>query len=121
MALCVCWMPLAALAVFAPNVPLTVLLISLGTAGHQGWSANLLTSVSDCYPTPAVATVIGIGQWLASFGGLLFSSLLTGFLVTHYGYVPVFMMFGSAHLIGFASVHFLMRDLRPIPEREVQG
>ena len=118
MALCVCWMPLAALAPFAPNVPLTVLLISLGTAGHQGWSANLLTSVSDVYPTRAVATVTGIGQWVASLGGLLFSSVLAGYIITHYGYVPVFLMLGTFHLIGFASIHFLMRDLRPIEQRE---
>ncbi len=114
MAVCVMWMPLAALAVFAPNIPLTVLLISLGTLGHQGWSANLFTSVSDVYPASAVATIIGIGQCLASFGGLLFSSLLPGFLITHFGYVPVFLILGTFHLIGFACLHLLMGDLRPL-------
>lgn len=107
MALCVVWMPFAALAVYAPNVPLTVMLISLGTMGHQGWSANLFTSVSDNFPASGVASVIGIGQALASVGGLLFSSLLPGYLITHFGYVPVFLMLGSFHWIGFACFHFL--------------
>jgi ACS family hexuronate transporter-like MFS transporter len=114
MAACVVWMPLAAMAVFAPNIQWTVLLISLGTMGHQGWSANLFTTVSDVYPSSSVATVIGIGQALASVGGLIFSSLLPGFLISHFGYTPVFLMLGTFHLAGFACVHWLMGDLRPI-------
>ena len=111
MAACVVWMPLAAMAVFAPNIPLTVFLMSLGTMGHQGWSANLFTSVSDVYPSTAVGSVIGIGQALASVGGILFSSLLPGFLVSHFGYAPVFVILGSFHLIGLACVHRLTGGL----------
>jgi ACS family hexuronate transporter-like MFS transporter len=45
MALCVVWMPVSALAPLAAGLPLAVLLISLGTMGHQGWSANLFTAL----------------------------------------------------------------------------
>ncbi|MEZ5351007.1 MAG: MFS transporter [Bryobacteraceae bacterium] len=114
MAACVVWMPLAALAVFAPNIPLTVFLISLGTMGHQGWSANLFTTVSDVYPATAVGSVIGIGQALASVGGIIFSSLLPGYLISHFGYAPVFVILGSFHLFGFACVHLLMGGLKPV-------
>lgn len=113
MAICVAFMPVAALAVFAPTIPLTVLLISLGTMGHQGWSANLFTSVSDAFPVSAVASVVGIGQAMASVGGLIFSSLLPGFLITHFGYVPVFLMLGTFHWIGFACFYLLMPGRTP--------
>jgi len=119
MAVCVALMPLAAMAVFAPSTVATVFLISLGTMGHQGWSANLFTTVSDVYPSSSVGTVIGIGQSVASVGGLLFSSLLPGFLVAHFGYAPVFVILGTFHWIGFACVHWLMGGLEPayaIPE-----
>jgi len=121
MGACVIWMPLAAMAVFAPNIPLTVLLISLGTSGHQGWSANLFTSVSDVFPASGVATVIGIGQCLASVGGLIFSSLLPGFLISHFGYAPVFLILGSFHLIGFACVHWMMGDMKALDGGGIGG
>ena len=38
-----------------------VLLISLGCAAHQSWSANLFTTVSDMFPKAATASIIGIG------------------------------------------------------------
>ncbi len=82
--------------------------------GLDTWSANLLNAVSDVYPSSAVGSVIGIGQSLASVGGLVFSSLLPGFLISLFGYTPVSLMLGTFHLAGFASVHWLMGDLRPI-------
>jgi ACS family hexuronate transporter-like MFS transporter len=80
-----------------------VFLISLGTMGHQGWSANLFTSVSDAFPSSAVGSVIGIGRALANGGGIPFSSLLPGYLITHFGYTPIFVIL----VAGFACVHWL--------------
>lgn len=114
MACCVVWLPVAALAVFAPSIPLAVFLFSLGTFGHQGWSANLLTTVSDVYPQAAVATVIGVGQCVASLGGLLFSSVFVGLLISRFGYTPVFLGLGTFHLLGLVCVHLLMGRLEPI-------
>ena len=38
-----------------------VVLIGLGCAAHQSWSANIFTTVSDMFPKGAIATVTGIG------------------------------------------------------------
>ena len=35
--------------------------IGLAAAGHQAWSANIFTIVSDVFPKKAVASVTGIG------------------------------------------------------------
>jgi MFS transporter, ACS family, hexuronate transporter len=114
MAACVIWMPLSAFAVFAPDIVTCVLLVSLGTMGHQGWSANLFTTVSDAFPGRSVATVVGLGQCLASFAGLLFSSLLPGYLIPLFGYAPIFLLLGTFHWIALAAVRFLiMPNARP--------
>jgi len=43
-----------------------VIIIGIGGAAHQAWSANIFTTVSDMFPKSAVATVTGIG---GLFGG----------------------------------------------------
>ena len=54
------------LVVRAPSLWGAVGLISLATAAHQGWSANLFTLVSDTFPRRAVASVVGIGGFAGS-------------------------------------------------------
>src|SRR6267142_1720861 len=43
-----------------------VALISVATAAHQGWSANLFTVASDLFPKRAVGSVVGLGGMLAA-------------------------------------------------------
>ena len=48
-------------------------IISLATAAHQAWSANLYTLPSDMFPRKAVGSVIGIGGTAGAIGGMIFS------------------------------------------------
>lgn len=48
-----------------------VLLIGIGAAAHQAWSANLFTTVSDMFPKKATASVVGIGGMAGGIGGFL--------------------------------------------------
>ncbi|MBN8729918.1 MAG: MFS transporter [Acidobacteria bacterium] len=112
MALCAVCMPIGALSVLAGNPVLAVVLISLATSGHQGWSANLYTTATDVFPKAASASVTGIGGCLGGLGGVIFSSLLPGYIVTHFGYTPIFLIMGSFHLIGLLVVHLLLGDMR---------
>ena len=48
-----------------------VLIIGIGTAAHQAWSANIFTTVSDMFPKKAVGSVIGIGGMAGAFGGIV--------------------------------------------------
>ena len=75
MGLCAGLMPVAALSVLAPSPILAIALVSIATAAHQGWSANLFTTTSDVFPKQAVASVVGIGGCCGGLGGVLFSSL----------------------------------------------
>jgi len=52
-----------------------VLLIGIGAAAHQAWSANLFTTVSDMFPKKATASVVGIGGMLGGLGGVIISKV----------------------------------------------
>jgi ACS family hexuronate transporter-like MFS transporter len=107
-------MPIAATAVLAPTAIYAVALASLATAAHQGWSANLFTTVSDIFPKQAVASLVGIGGCAGALGGFLFSAVIPGHVIAHFGYKPVFLVMGCFHLISLVLVHRLMRDMRKV-------
>jgi ACS family hexuronate transporter-like MFS transporter len=48
-----------------------VVIIGIGTAAHQAWSANIFTTVSDMFPNKAVASVTGIGGMAGAMGGIV--------------------------------------------------
>lgn len=112
--ICAACMPVAAMSVLADNAVFAVVLVSLATSAHQGWSANLYTTTSDVFPKAATASVTGIGGCLGGLGGVIFSALLPGYIVTHFGYTPVFLIMGSFHLIALLVVHFFLGDMQRI-------
>jgi MFS transporter, ACS family, hexuronate transporter len=108
MALCAFCMPIAAMAAFARNPILTIALMSLATAAHQGWSANLYSTTSDSFPKAAVASVTGIGGFAGGLGGYLFSSKGAGIVVTYFGYKPMFLLMGTLHLAALLLMSALL-------------
>ncbi|GAB4358930.1 MAG: MFS transporter [Bryobacter sp.] len=107
-------MPIAATSVLFENPFVAIALISLATAAHQGWSANLYTTVPDVFPKSAVASATGIGACMGGFGGVLFSTVLPAHIVSNFGYGPMFFIMGGFHLTGFFLVRHWMGDLKPI-------
>jgi ACS family hexuronate transporter-like MFS transporter len=96
--------------VFVPNVSLwwAVLLIGLATAAHQGWSANLFTTVSDMFPKKAVASVTGIGGMAGAVGGILIASG-TGYILQATGsYTTLFVMAGAVYVVTLFIFHLLV-------------
>ena len=65
-----------------------VLIIGVGTAAHQAWSANIFTTVSDMFPKKAVASVTGIGGMAGAFGGL-FINKASGWLFDSYRHAGI--------------------------------
>lgn len=114
MGLCAGLMPIAALSVLAPNPILAIALVSVATASHQGWSANLFTTTSDVFPKQAVASVTGIGGCMGGLGSVIFSALIPGYVVTHFGYTPVFLGMGCFHLTALLIVHKLLGRMEPL-------
>jgi len=107
----ICVVPIL-LAARASNLWVAVGLISLATAAHQGWSANLFTLVSDTFPRRAVGSVVGIGGFAGSLSGMMIATA-TGYLLQWTGsYVPIFIVAASAYLIALSVIHVLNPDLQ---------
>jgi ACS family hexuronate transporter-like MFS transporter len=88
-----------------------VALISLATAAHQGWSANLFTTVSDMFPQRAVASVVGIGGFGGAVGGMLIAAFTGWVLQVSGSYVPMFIIAGSAYLTALLIIHLFVPHL----------
>jgi ACS family hexuronate transporter-like MFS transporter len=114
LAICAAGMPIAAMCALAGSPILAIALVCIATSAHQGWSATLFTTTSDTFPKQAVATVTGIGGCAGGLGGFLFSGVIPGIVVTHFGYTPVFLTMGTFHLIALVVVHFMLGDMRRV-------
>src|SRR5205823_3299528 len=90
-------------AVLTPDVVLSIALISVATLGYTGALANMLAMPADIFPGNTVGSIWGIASMGAGLGGMIFS-LITGWVVDHYSYVPVFIGFGILPLIAAAIV-----------------
>jgi ACS family hexuronate transporter-like MFS transporter len=94
--------------VFSVSEWWAVLLIGLATAGHQGWSTNLFTSVSDMFPKKAVGSVVGLGGMAGSIGGMLISAGV-GFILQITGsYLSIFILAGAVYLPALFIFHRLV-------------
>lgn len=97
----------------AAELWLAVLILGLATAGHQGFSANLLTLPSDLFPRSAVASVVGIGGMAGAVGGMLMSKF-TGFVLDTTGsYTPILLVAAGAYPLALLLLHLFSPRLRP--------
>ena len=90
-----------------------VALISLATAAHQGWSANLFTLASDMFPKQAVGSVVGLGGMAGAVGGMLIAKVVGYVLQLTGSYVTVLMIAGAAYLTALLVVQILAPRLEP--------
>ena len=104
--------------IFASRVSslwISVLLIGLAAAAHQGFSANLFTVVSDTVPRKAVGSVVGIGGMAGAIGGMVIAKIVGHVLqVTGKNYLLPFLMAGFAYLVALAVIHFILPRLQPM-------
>ena len=80
-------------AVLARDAWVSIAMVSIAMFGYTGSLANMLSMPADVFPGGAVASVYGLASMGSGFGGMLFT-LITGWVVDHYSYVPVFIGFG---------------------------
>ena len=103
------------------NMWLAVIIIGLAASAHQAWSANIFTTVSDMFPKKTVASVTGMGGMAGALGGILIARA-AGLLFDHYkaldkletGYYIMFIICGTAYLIAWLIIHFLIPKMKRI-------
>ncbi len=91
---------------------LALAIISAVLFGNQWVAATYIATVGDVIPQNLVGRVNG----LAGFGdslSTLFATLLTGIIVEHYSYTPVFIAAGTLPLLAMASVFLVLQRIEP--------
>jgi ACS family hexuronate transporter-like MFS transporter len=104
------------------NLWMSVVLLGLAMAAHQGFSSNQYTLVSDAFPKRAVGSVAGMGGTFGYIGASLFASA-TGYIlaVTQGKYFVLFIIAGSAYVLAFTIIHLLVPRIGPVALGEGQS
>jgi ACS family hexuronate transporter-like MFS transporter len=97
---------------------IAIVLIGLGAAGHQAWSANIFTLVSDVFPKKAVASVTGIGGMIGALSGIVGDKILGNVLDSagNTGYFWAFLLAGLCYIIVLGVVHLIMPKMTALDE-----
>jgi ACS family hexuronate transporter-like MFS transporter len=99
-----------------------IVLIGIGGAAHQAWSANIFSTVGDMFPKKAIATITGIGGMAGGLGsfflqkgsGMLFDYSLLEWGTKSTGYTIVFTFCAVAYLAGWFIMKFLVPRFKPV-------
>ena len=114
------WARLGLMGCAALAMPLTMLVVRVGSAGlalgimglvlaaQSCWMANQLTLVAESAPRHAVATLVAISAMAGGVGGIL-ANLVAGRAIAAHGYFPVFSVVGWAHLAAWLVLAAVLR------------
>ena len=99
---------------YVDNMWLITLVIALATAAHQGWGANLMTTVGDQLPNHYVSSVIGFGGMLGSAAGIIFP-LFIGIVLDAFkksgningGYNIIFFIAGISYVTAWGLIKII--------------
>ncbi|MGB7190113.1 MAG: MFS transporter, partial [Acidobacteriaceae bacterium] len=112
MFLCACAVVPVFTAGYLHSEWMAIALLSLATAAHQGWSANLFTTASDMFPKRTVAAVVGIGTSAGSIGGMIIAAAAGWILQLTHSYVPLFIVASGAYLVALVFIMALAPGLK---------
>lgn len=107
-----------------------VIMIGIGGAAHQSWSANIFSTVGDMFPKSAIATVTGIGGMAGGLGSMILQKAagnlfvyagdtgmtFLGFTGKPAGYFIIFCICAVAYLIGWIVMKSLVPRYKVIQE-----
>jgi len=113
---------------YVDNMWLITIIIAFATAAHQGWGANLMTTVGDKLPNNYVSSVIGFGGMLGSAAGILFP-LFIGIVLDTFkkagningGYNIIFFIAGISYVAAWGIIWLINRNAtgNPISEKKI--
>ena len=100
-------LPLAVLVPLVPSAALAITITSVVIFGHAVWIANLLTLPADIFRQTEVGTATGLSGMGGAIGGAL-ANLATGYIITRFTYLPIFIWAGLMHPISLVLVWRLL-------------
>jgi len=113
---------------YVDNMWMITIIIALATAAHQGWGANLMTTVGDKLPNNYVSSVIGFGGMLGSAAGILFP-LFIGIVLDTFkkagningGYTIIFFIAGVSYIAAWGIIWMINRNatINSVSEKKI--
>lgn len=101
---------------YVENMWIITIVIAFATAAHQGWGANLMTTVGDRLPNSHVSSVIGFGGMLGSAAGIIFPLFIGVVLDTfkksgniNGGYNIIFFIAGISYVAAWLIIKMINR------------
>ena len=105
-----------------------VIMIGIGGAAHQSWSANIFSTVGDMFPKSAIASITGIGGMAGGVGSMILQysagelfvhadktqMVFMGFVGKPAGYFVIFCICSVVYLIGWIVMKALVPKYKPI-------
>ncbi len=99
-----------------------VIMIGIGCAAHQSWSANIFSTVGDMFPKCAIASITGIGGMAGGIGSMIMQKAagnlfvyadhtqmtFMGFVGKPAGYFVIFCICAFAYLFGWVIMKILV-------------
>jgi ACS family hexuronate transporter-like MFS transporter len=92
-----------------------IFLLCIGGFAHQTLSGALYAITSDVFGKNEVATATGLAGMSGYLGATLFT-MLFGYLVTHVGYSPLFVVLAVFDLLAAIVVWTMVREGKPRPQ-----
>lgn len=96
---------------YATGKAMALAMIGIAVAADNFLSANMYGAITDLFPDHKVGRATGLTGVAGGLSGLLFP-LLTGMLVDHVSYTPVFLMVAFMPLLGTIILFVLARRYR---------
>lgn len=107
-----------------------IILIGIGCAAHQSWSANIFSTVGDMFPKAAIASITGIGGMAGGFGSVIMQAtagklivyahdvnlVFMGFEGKPAAYSIIFCICAFSYLIGWSVMKLLVPTYKPITD-----
>jgi ACS family hexuronate transporter-like MFS transporter len=89
-----------------------VILVGLAMAAHQGFAANLITTVSDTAPRRIVGSIMGLGGTAACIGTIFIAKLVPYILEKTGKYQILLIIASCAYLVNLLIIHLINPKLK---------
>lgn len=113
--ICACLVMPVSLANQMGNMWIAALIIGLAMAAHAGWSANIFTLSSDCFPKNALASVVGLGGFAGTATSVGLNYFVGWWLTKHPGDYNIFFVIAAcSYITCLGLIHLLVPKIKMV-------
>jgi ACS family hexuronate transporter-like MFS transporter len=93
------------------NIMVTVLLVGLAGAGHQGFAANLYALASDIVPKKVISSLIGLGGFAAGMAAIGMHQGTAAILDRFHSYNLIFAIAAPVYVLSVLFIHLVVPNI----------